>query len=151
RGLRSEEEAAVVMDAAGASTDLMLLSWRALARARTARRVRTVLHRLSVESTVGAVRMPERFVVRLRDAREVQAVERAYVRHTNGGEKEGFFTRNIRRFSIPLSTRLVRLGVTANQVTLAGFALAVAAGVLFAAGSYWSGVIGALFYAASMV
>jgi phosphatidylglycerophosphate synthase/CBS domain-containing protein len=151
RGLRCAEEAAVVMDATGASTDLALMSWRALARVRTARRLRTALHRLSVESTVGAVTMPERFVVRLRDAREVGAVERAYMRHTNGGDKEGFFTKNIRRFSIPLSTRLVRTGVTANQVTLAGFALSVAAGLSFAAGSYWWGIAGALLYVVSMV
>src|SRR5215471_6400407 len=53
RGLRGAEEAAVVVDAADASTDLSLLSWRAVARVRTARRVRPAIHRLTVESMVG--------------------------------------------------------------------------------------------------
>ena len=69
-----------------------------------------MLH-LVAETAVGAITTSPRFCVRLRDRRDVTEVERAYMWHTNGGDGEGFFTKNIRRFSIPLSTRLVRLGV----------------------------------------
>lgn len=151
RGLRGAEEAAVLIDATGASTDLMMLSPEALGRVRAVPRVWTAMRHLVAETAVGAITTSPRFCVRLRDRRDVTEVERAYMWHTNGGDGEGFFTKNIRRFSIPLSTRLVRLGISANQVTLAGFALALGAGLAFAAGSYWWGVVGALLYAASMV
>ena len=151
RSLVGMEDAAVLMDASGHSTDILLLSRDAMKRIRFAPRVRLGLRRLAVEAVVGVVTPGSRFCARLRDARDVARVEAEYLRVTNGGDGEGFFTKNIRWFSIPLSTRLVRLGVTANEVTIVGFALAVAAGLSFAAGHYWAGVAGALFYWASMV
>ncbi len=151
RGLREEEDAVVVVDAAGHSTDLMLLSSHAVERVRTVSRVRCARRRLGVEGVVRAIGMESRFIERLRDRRDVARVETAYLRHVNGGGSEGFFTRNIRFFSIPLSTRLLRLPVSANEVTLAGFALAVLAGLSFAVGTYWAGLAGALLYWASMV
>src|SRR5262249_36217155 len=140
RSLRSPEDAVVLADAEGRSTDLMLLSLSATERVRSVPRVRSALRRLAVESTVRVVRSRERFCVRLSDARDLPCVEARYLRQTNGGDGEGFFTKNIRRFSIPLSRTLLRMSITANQVTMAGFALAVAAGLAFSAGTYWIGI-----------
>src|SRR5262249_35681262 len=109
------------------------------------------LRRLAVEAVVRIVRMPARFVARIRDARDVPRLETEYLRHANGGGGEGFFTRNIRVFSIPLSRRLLPLSISANAVTIAGVFLAVLAGVSFATGGYWAGILGALLYWASMV
>ena len=92
----------------------------------------------------GAIR--GRFSRRIDSRLDIPAAERAYLAHTSGGSGEGFFTRQVRRFSIPISRFLLRLHVKANHVTLAGFAFAIAAGVSFAAGGYWAGVIGALLY-----
>lgn len=151
RSLTGVEDAAVVLDAAGKPTDILLLSRNAVKRIRFAPRVRLGLRRLAIEAVVGAVTPGNRFCARLRDARDVARVEAEYLRATNGGDGEGFFTKNIRWFSIPLSTRLVRLGVTANEVTMAGFAMAIGSGLSFAAGHYWAGIGGALLYWASMV
>jgi len=151
RSLVGLEDAAVVVDAEGKSTDILLLSRDAVKRIRFTRRVRLGLRQLAGEAVVGVVKPGARFCVRLRDACDVARVEVEYLRATNGGDGEGFFTRNIRWFSIPLSRRLVRLGATANVVTIGGFALAVGAGLSFAAGRYWAGIGGALLYWASMV
>jgi len=152
RSLVGLEDAAVVMDGEGKSTDILLLSRDAVKRIRFASRVRLGLRQLVAEAVVVVVVNPgSRFCARLRGARDVARVEAEYLRATNGGDGEGFFTRNIRWFSIPLSRRLVRLGATANVVTIGGFALAVGAGLSFAAGHYWAGIGGALLYWASMV
>jgi phosphatidylglycerophosphate synthase len=151
RSLVGLEDAAVVMDAEGKSTDILLLSRDAVKRIRFAPRVRLGLRQLAAEAVVVVVNPGSRFCARLRDARDVARVEAEYLRATNGGDGEGFFTKNIRWFSIPLSTRLVRLRITANAVTIASFVLAVAAGAAFAVGRYWTGIGGALLYFASMV
>jgi phosphatidylglycerophosphate synthase len=91
------------------------------------------------------------FKRRLRVHSDVRKLERAYLTTTNGGDTESVFTRAIRTCSVPLSERLVRLPITANQVTLAGFGLSLLAGWSFAFGSYWWGVAGALLYYASMI
>ena len=87
-----------------------------------------------------------RFSRRIHTPLDIPEIERAYLSHTSGGSTEGFFTRQVRRFSIPISRVLLRHHVKANHVTLAGFAFAMAAGVLFAIGGYWAGVIGAFLY-----
>lgn len=151
RAIHEPEEAVVVVDAAGHSTDLMLLSSSATERVRAVPRLRSGLRRLAVEAVVRVIRVAPRFIARIRDARDVDRIEAEYLRHVNGGGGEGLFTRNIRRFSIPLSRRLLRLSISANEVTMAGFALAVLAGLSFSVGTYWAGIAGALFYWASMV
>jgi phosphatidylglycerophosphate synthase len=90
--------------------------------------------------------IPGRFSRRINNVAELPSVEHAYLSHTSGGTGEGFFTRQVRRFSIPISRFLLRQHVKANHVTLAGFAFAVAAGISFARGGYWAGVAGALLY-----
>lgn len=87
-----------------------------------------------------------RFSRRIDDPLEIPGIEREYLSHTSGGLGEGFFTRQVRRFSIPISRFLLRHQVKANHVTLAGFGFAIAAGVSFAVGGYWAGVIGAFLY-----
>lgn len=87
-----------------------------------------------------------RFSRRIDDRLEIPAIEHAYLSHTSGGSGEGFFTQQVRRFSIPISRMLLRHHVKANHVTLAGFGFAIAAGVSFAVGGYWAGVIGSLLY-----
>ncbi len=82
---------------------------------------------------------------------EGRSLERAYIRHLNGGESESFFTKQIRRFSVPMSVRLVALGATPTQVTLAGFALAVASAWSIAQGNYGAGLVGGVLCYASMV
>jgi phosphatidylglycerophosphate synthase len=152
RAVRQPEDAAVVADAAGRDTSILLLSPSAIERVRPVPRLRSVLRRLAIEAIVRVIRVEPRFVARIRDARDIASIETAYLRHVNGGDGEGVFTRNIRRFSIPVSRCLMRTtSITANEVTIAGFGLALAAGASFAAGSYAWGVIGALFYFASMV
>lgn len=95
-------------------------------------------------TTEGAI--AGRFSRHIDDPLEIPAIEREYLSHTSGGLGEGFFTRQVRRFSIPFSRFLLRHHVQANHVTLAGFGFAIAAGVSFAVGGYWAGVIGALLY-----
>lgn len=77
------------------------------------------------------------------------AVERDYIRHMNGGES--FFTRRIRRFSVPFSVALVRLGVRPAQVTLAGFVVSCLSAWCIAQGHYLLGVLGGILCYASMV
>lgn len=151
RGIHEAEDAAVVADADGNSTGLMLLSLRATQRVRAMPRLRSGLRRLTVEGAMRVIRVTPRFIARIRDARDIARLETAYLRHTNSGDREGLFTRNIRYFSIPLSRRLLRLRVSANEVTMAGFGLAILAGLSFFLRSYWAGIAGALFYWASMV
>ena len=74
---------------------------------------------------------------------------RAYLRHTNG--RESYFTRKIRRFSVPLSTRLARIGFSPTMVTMVGLVLAVLSAWCFSTGHYLLGILGGLLYYASMV
>jgi len=152
RALHQPEAAATVVDAAGRSTGLLALSPEAIERVRPVLRLRSALRRLDAEAAVRVIRVTPRYIRRIADARDIAAVETAYLSRTSGGDGEGIFTQNIRRFSIPVSRWLLRSdAVTANGVTIAGFALAVIAGACFMVGSYAAGVIGALIYFASMV
>jgi phosphatidylglycerophosphate synthase len=80
-----------------------------------------------------------------------RAAEREYLKHTNGGASESFFTKIIRRFSVPLSGWLVRAGVTPTLTTLAGLALAGVAAWCLAQGNYAAGVAGGVLYYMSMI
>ena len=152
RSVPPPADAVVVVDADGCNTGLTLLSAGVIERVRPALRLHSALRRLGRETVVRVVRVTPRFVARIRDRRGVAATEIAYLSQTNGGDGEGLFTRNIRRCSIPLSRWLLRFdGITANGVTLAGFALTLAAGACFATGAYAAGLAGALLYFVSMV
>ena len=92
-----------------------------------------------------------RFKRTIGSLRDISRIERDYLAHTSGGKREGFFTRQIRRWSIPISRQLLRVPVSPNQVTVAGFILALAAALSFSVGGYWAGVAGALLYFSSTV
>jgi phosphatidylglycerophosphate synthase len=81
---------------------------------------------------------------------ELLSIERAYVRHLNG-TGESYFTKKIRRFSVPLSTRLVRLGARPTHVTLGGLFLVVVSAWFLSRGTYGAGLLGAALYYLSMV
>jgi archaetidylinositol phosphate synthase len=134
-----------------ASTDLVVLSQDAVSQIRSAPSLIHALQHLAGKGNLRAGSVARYFCERVRDQRDADAFERAYLRHTNGGSAEGPFTRIIRRFSIPLSHQLLRFPITANQVTLIGFALSLAAGWAFSGGTYVAGLVGALFYYASMI
>ena len=100
----------------------------------------------------GAVRewaLAGEFCRRVHRADIAPSVERDYIRHLNG--KESFFTKQIRRFSVPLTSRLARLGARPTHVTLGGLALAVASAWCIARGSYFAGLLGAALYYTSMI
>jgi phosphatidylglycerophosphate synthase len=82
---------------------------------------------------------------------EIGRIEREYLSHTSGGRREAFFTRQIRRWSIPISRLLLRVSISPNQVTVAGFVFALAAGLSFSIGGYWAGIAGAFLYFCSTV
>jgi hypothetical protein len=151
RGLAAYEDAAVMVDADDVATGLMMLSPGAVERVRSAPRVRSAMRRLNAEAIVGTVRATARYATRLRGPRDVARVEAEYLSHSNGGNRGGFLKKNIRRFSIPLSRRLLRMTVTANEVMLAGFALAVLGGLAFSLATYGAGLVGALCCWASIV
>jgi phosphatidylglycerophosphate synthase len=151
RGLHEEEDAVVVVDDKGRNTGLMMLSAPFVERIRALPRLESSILQGDVPGVVRASLLAPRFVARIRDSRDVAPLEARYLRHMNGGDGEGVFTRNIRFFSIPVSRRLLRLSVSANQVTVAGFALALLAGLSFSFGTYWAGIAGAILYWASMV
>jgi phosphatidylglycerophosphate synthase len=79
-----------------------------------------------------------------------RSVERDYIRHLTG-KGESFFTKQIRRFSVPLTTHLVRLGAKPAHVTLGGLALAATSAWCLAQGSYGAGLLGGLLYYISMI
>ncbi len=113
-------------------------------------------HRNGSESdllnAIGALRVVDigsSFCRALPGPEDVRALERAYIRHRNG--VEGPYTRAIRAFSVRTTPWLVRLRLSANQVTLLGLALAALSAVLFSRRAYWPGIAGALVYYASMV
>lgn len=89
------------------------------------------------------------FFRRLESDSDLAAAETAYIRHQNG--RESFFTKKIRRFSVPLTRVLVRRGVSPNQVTLLGLLLAAAAAIAVSVDVYIVSLAGALLYYSSMI
>jgi phosphatidylglycerophosphate synthase len=89
------------------------------------------------------------FCRRLEFDSDLAAAETAYIRHQNG--RESFFTKKIRRFSVPLTRVLVRRGVSPNQVTLLGLLLAAAAAIAVSVDVYIVSLAGALLYYSSMI
>jgi phosphatidylglycerophosphate synthase len=83
-------------------------------------------------------------------ADDIAALERDYIRYLTG-KGESYFTKKIRRFSVPLTTWLVRLGARPTHVTLGGLALAAASAWCMAQGNYAAGLLGGLLYYTSMI
>lgn len=80
---------------------------------------------------------------------DAPSVEREYIRHLNG--KESYFTKKIRRFSVPLSSRLVLIGARPTHVTTAGLVLAAVSAWCLGQGHYALGVLGGALYYTSMI
>lgn len=89
------------------------------------------------------------FCRRVEAASDIAQAETDYIRSQNG--RESFFTKKIRRFSVPLTRVLVRRGVSPNLVTLIGLLLAVGSAFAVSRGSYFWSLGGALLYYASMI
>jgi phosphatidylglycerophosphate synthase len=142
---------ALMTDGNAAATGLALLTPEAVEIVRHASSAWAAFRRLARGTILWAVTVAPHFCERVDDGRDRSRLEREYIRHGNGGDNESFFTKQIRRVSIPVTRQLLRLPVTANQVTMAGLALSVAAGLSFAVGGYWAGLIGAALYYASTV
>ncbi len=133
------------------SLDVVAMTKDAVASVRHARTLHQALDRLTRLGRLRAVSPGAGFARRLHHLEDLSTVEASYLRHTNGGPAEGLFTRVIRRFSIPVSRRLLRTSISANQVTLLSFDLSLTAGIFFGIGTYWAGLMGAIAYYASVI
>jgi phosphatidylglycerophosphate synthase len=141
----------IATDGNAASTDVAALTLGALEHIRDSRTPQEGLERLARSGRLCATRVTSSYCEVLRHQEDIPRLEGEYLRHSNGGDAEAFSTRQIRRFSIPLSRLLLRLPITANHVTLAGFGFSIAAGLAFSQGGYRPGIAGALLYYISMV
>jgi phosphatidylglycerophosphate synthase len=131
---------------------LVFVPARAATTVRRCTSIEEIVARLATaEGPLREADLTGHFLRRVDDAALAPGAERDYVRYLNGGESESFFTKIIRRFSVPLSSRLVRLGARPTQVTLGGLGLAVASAACLAYGSYGAGLLGAGLYYTSMI
>lgn len=128
---------------------LLYIPHGAVADIRTSLSLEAMVARLAARGTVRELALTGAFCRRADAAAPASSIERAYIRHLNGNES--FFTKQIRRFSVPLTSRLVRLGARPTHVTLGGLALAAASAWCLAQGSYGAGVLGGFLYYTSMV
>jgi phosphatidylglycerophosphate synthase len=122
-----------------------------VAHVRPCRSIETMVASLATRGAVRDLPLAGRFCRRVQRTDLARSVERDYVRHLNGGEGESYFTKRIRRFSVPLTSQLVRLGARPTHVTAGGLVLAVASAWCLARGSYGAGLLGAILYYTSMI
>lgn len=141
----------LLADGNAASTGVAIFTPEAVDAVRHVRSVQAALGRLARIGKLRAVDVAPHFCRPLRSAADAARLERDYIRHLNGGDRESYFTKKIRRLSVPLTQQLVRLPITPNQVTMAGFVLSLVAGACFGVGAYWAGLVGAMLYYASTV
>lgn len=141
----------LLADGDAASTDIAILAPEAVFMVREAWSARQAYARLARSGILHAFDAAPYFHARLKSAGDAGQIEHAYLKRLNGGDHESFLTKQVRRFSIPLSRRLLRLPISANQVTAAGLAVSAAAALSFAVGTYWAGILGALLYYGSTV
>jgi phosphatidylglycerophosphate synthase len=136
-------------DAAGEPVALLYVPARAAQALRHCRSMTDMATEL--KQVAGLQLWPSAGALRFRveDATEARRVEREFIRYLNG--RESFFTKKIRRFSVPLTSHLVRVGAHPTHVTLGGLLLAVGAAWCIATGGYLVGLLGAALYYASMV
>jgi phosphatidylglycerophosphate synthase len=116
----------------------------------TCRSIDAMAASLAARGALRELPMADKFGRRVTRSADIPALERSYIRHLTGSG-ESYFTKKIRRFSVPLTTCLVRVGASPTQVTLGGLALAIASAWCLAQGDYLTGVLGALLYYASMI
>ena len=147
---RDGPSAATAVSEAGAPL-LLYVAPGEVADVRTCRSIETMVASLATRGSVRDLPLAGRFCRRVQRTDLAPSVERDYVRHLNGGEGESYFTKKIRRFSVPLTSLLVRLGARPTHVTAGGLVLAVASAWCLARGSYGAGLLGAILYYTSMI
>lgn len=145
---RVDGAAAAAFDQEG--SPLLLCLPPGVSAVRTCRSLEAMVASLSTGGQVHECRPPRAFCRRVSHADSIQSVERDYTRHLNGSG-EAYFTKKIRKFSVPLTSWLVGLGARPTHVTLGGLGLAAASAWFIAQGSYGAGLLGGLLYYASMV
>lgn len=145
-----DTSAALVVREAGVPL-LVFLHAQTAAGLKACRSIEEIVANLARQGVLRETDLPGQFYRRMDDGAVASRAEREYVRYLNGGEHESFFTKIIRRFSVPLSSRLVRLGVGPTQVTIGGLGLALASAACLAHGSYLAGLLGAALYYTSMI
>jgi phosphatidylglycerophosphate synthase len=139
--------AAVVRD--GSVSLLLVLSPDAASRVAACRSVEEMATSLAAEKRVREWSVPGAFCRRIDSGASAARVEREFIRHLNGSES--FFTKIIRRLSVPFTSRLVRLGAGPTHVTIGGLILAIASAWFIAQGTYAAGLLGAALSYTSMV
>jgi phosphatidylglycerophosphate synthase len=105
---------------------------------------------LAARQALRELQVPGMFGRRVAGADDIPELEREYIRHLTG-KGESYFTKKIRRFSVPLTTWLVHFGARPTHVTLGGLALAIASAWCLARDQYVVGLLGALLYYTSMI
>ncbi len=90
---------------------------------------------------------PSGFLGQVKDAISFRKVEQALLTHHRRHYTQLLDVHFNAYFSIPISSWLVRMPVTPNQLTLSGLLIGLASGWLFAQGDYWSGLAGGLLLA----
>jgi phosphatidylglycerophosphate synthase len=146
RGRRSNGRAVAVVDGTGP----LFLYAPASAVPRFSTSIDAMAAGLALRDHVQAVSVDDGFCRRVTRSDATRALEQQYTRHLNG-RGESYFTKKIRRFSVPLSSALVRLGARPAHVTLGGLVLAIASAWFIARGSYAAGVLGGVLYYTSMI
>ena len=147
---REGPSAAVAVSEAGAPL-LLYVPRGKVADVRSDRSIEAMVASLAASGAVRDLPLAGRFCRRVQRTDPAPSVERDYIRHLNGGEGESYFTKKIRRFSVPLTILLVRLGARPTHVTAGGLVLALAAARFLARGSYGGGLLGATLYYTSMI
>jgi phosphatidylglycerophosphate synthase len=144
----AEKSAIAAYEQAGAPL-LLYVPPGAAARLGACRSIESMAERLAAQARLRELPLSGGFLRRIDNAATIHSAERDYIRHING--RESFFTRKIRRFSVPLTMRLVRIGAKPTHVTLGGLLLALVSAWFIARGSYLAGVLGGVLYYASMI
>jgi phosphatidylglycerophosphate synthase len=147
-GSRPGDAPRAVVD--GEAPALLYLPAGAAASLSDCRSIGSMVERLTARGTVRPWPLGGEFGRVVRTRASAASAERDYIRHLNG-RKESFFTKKIRRFSVPLTSRLVRHGARPALVTLGGLVLAATSAWCLARGSYLAGLLGAILYYTSMV
>lgn len=130
---------------------LLYLPAGAITDVRACTSLDAMLASLAARGAVRDLPLEGRYCRRVERADLAPSIERGYIRHLNGGEGESYFTKKIRRFSVPLTSLLVRLGARPTHVTAGGLLLAMTSAWFLARGSYGAGLLGGVLYYASMV
>ena len=140
--------------------DLLVIPGRFLRTARTIGTVtmtpplRAILEQAISEGKVRAVTASDAttsWYQEVRDPHSVKSAELALL-NSRKREHEGFVDKYFNRFvSKPLTRLFLKVGLSANAVTILSLLIGLAAAIAFAQGSYAAGIVGALLFQFSAV